>query len=155
MAACKLRTKTAAGPQHRCHRRAPVLGDLIKVPKFLFVIAILFALVAIAVCAIFLRPVPIRTGFGKITNKTFKPAGTYWQYPAGIDRGFHTATPIPLAEAYVFQIALDRYDRPVFFSLNTVASRNFDVGQTVQINYQERSLPFSGTRLYILNMESR
>src|ERR1700761_4416646 len=95
---------------------------------------------------------PVRAGIGKIVNKSFKPAGTYWQYPAGADRGFRTATPIPIAEAYVFEIGLEPDGRRIFYSLNTVASKDYEVGQNVQINYQERTIPFTGTRVYVVSM---
>jgi hypothetical protein len=124
-------------------------------PKFLFLIAGLFALTALAVWAVFLRPAPIRTALGKISGKTYKPAGTYWQYPAGLDRGFRTATPIPISEAYVFEIVLPEYGGPVFYSLNTGAARNFDIGQTVQLTFRERLIPFAGKRFYVMNMERR
>ena len=118
-------------------------------------IAAFFALVALAVWVVFLRPVPIRTALGKITGKAYKPAGTYWQYPAGLDRGFRTATPIPISEAYVFEIALPEYSGPVFFSLNTAAAQNFDTGQAVQLTFRERQIPFAGKRVYVLDMERR
>jgi hypothetical protein len=121
--------------------------------KFLFFIAALFALTALAIWAVFLRPVPIRAALGKITGKAYKPAGTYWQYPAGLDRGFRTATPIPISEAYVFEIILPEYKGPVFYSLNTVAARNFDIGQTVRLTFRERTIPFTGKRVYVIDME--
>ena len=122
--------------------------------KFLLVVAILFALCGIAIWAVFLRPIPVQTAFGRIIRKTFKPAGTYWQYPAGVDRGFRTATPIPIAEADVFELAVAGFEGPVFYSLNTVASKAFEVGQQVRIQYRERVIPFVGKRLYVLDMSS-
>ena len=95
-----------------------------------------------------------RVLLGTIAKKTFKPAGTYWQYPVGVSRGLRTATPIPIAEAYVFEVTLDGFAGPVFYSLNTVASQAFDVGTTVQIRYQERGIPFIWKRVYILDMSS-
>jgi hypothetical protein len=123
--------------------------------KVLFFITVFFAVAALAVWAVFLRPVPIRTALGKITGKAYKPAGTYWQYPAGLDRGFRTGTPIPISEAYVFEIVLAGYGGPAFFSLNPVAARNFDIGQTVQLTFRERAIPFVGKRIYVMNMEPR
>jgi len=61
-------------------------------------------------------------------------------------------TEIPLAEAEVFELAMDGFDGPVHYSLNTVASKTFQVGQTVQIRYKKRRIPFAGSRLYILEM---
>jgi hypothetical protein len=123
--------------------------------KFLITIAIIFGGTAAVIWGIFLRPVPVRTASGKITGKSYKPAGTYWQYPVGLDRGFRTATPIPISEAYVFAIVLPGYGGPVFYSLNTGAARNFEVGQTVQLTFRERTVPFAGKRVYVINMEPR
>ncbi len=117
-------------------------------------IAIFFAIAAAAIWAVFLRPIPVQAAFGRITKKTFKPEGTYWQYPAGLDRGFRTATPIPIAEADVFELALDGFEGPVFFSLNTVASKAFNLGQRVQVRYRQRIIPFVGKRIYVLDMIS-
>ena len=64
------------------------------------------------------------------------------------------ATPIPIAEADVFELAIDGFGGPVFFSLNTVASQAFKVGQKVQIRYRERVIPFVGKRVYVLDMSS-
>ena len=123
-------------------------------PKFLFLAAIFFAVFAGGIWAVFLRPIPVQTASGSITRKTFKPAGTYWQYPSGLDRGFRTATPIPIAEVDVFELAIDGLEGPVFYSLNTVASRAFDVGQKIRIQYRERVIPFVGKRLYVVDMSS-
>jgi hypothetical protein len=58
-----------------------------------------------------------------------------------------TATEIPIAEAYVFEIAADGLQSPMFFSLNVVASREFEVGQRVQIVYRRRGLPLIWSRI--------
>jgi hypothetical protein len=122
--------------------------------KSLVIAMILFTAAAIAIWAVFLRPIPAQTGFGTIARKTFKPEGTYWQYPSDPNRGFRMATPIPIAEAYVFEITAGEFKSPIFFSLNTTASKAFEVGQRVQIQYRERSVPFIGKRLYVLDMSS-
>jgi hypothetical protein len=90
---------------------------------------------------------------GRITNKTFKPAGTYWQFPVGLERGFRTANPIPIAEAYVFEIAVEEFKNPLFFSLNTIASNSFDIGQQVDISYRARAIPFLWKQIYINDMK--
>lgn len=123
--------------------------------KFLFVIVIVFSVAATIIWAIFLRPVPIVSASGTIVKKTFKPAGTYWQYPAGLNRGFQAATPIPIAEAYVFELSLDGFERPVFFSLNTIASNSFQVGQKVAVQYKDRGIPYLSRRIYVRDMTAR
>jgi hypothetical protein len=117
-------------------------------------VAIFFAVFAGGIWVVFLRPVPTKTATGTITNKSFKPAGTYWQYPAGLNRGFRTATLIPIAEAYVFEIKAEGFEDPIFYSLNTVASQAFDVGKRVRVSYMERGIPFIWRRLYVIDMTS-
>ena len=102
--------------------------------------------------AVFLRPIPVRTASGVIVKKTFKPADTYWEYPVGLDRGFRTANPIPIAEAEVMELTLDGFEGPAYYALNTVASKAFEVGQRVKVQYKERTIPFAWKRLYILDM---
>jgi hypothetical protein len=82
-------------------------------------------------------------------GQKFKPAGTCWQYPVGADRSLRTATEIPIAEAYVFEIAADGLQSRLFFSLNIVASREFEVGQRVQIVYRRRGLPLIWSRIVV------
>ena len=122
--------------------------------KLLSLMAVFFAVCAGGIWVIFLRPVPLKTAKGMITDKTFKPTGTNWQYPSGLNRGFRTATPIPTAEAFVFEIRVDGFERPIFHSLNTVASQAFGVGARVQIRYQERGIPFIWKRVYVLDMSA-
>jgi hypothetical protein len=114
--------------------------------------AILFGTVALLTWAVLLRPVPRRSVVGTITGKTFKAAGTYAQYPAGAGRGFRAASEIPIAEAYVFEIKVDGMAEPVRYALNAVASKEFEVGQRVQIEYQERSFPVLWRRVYVVDM---
>ena len=123
--------------------------------KSLVIVGISFVVIAIVIWFIFLRPVPIQTASGTITQKSFKPAGTYWQYPSDATRGgFRMATPIPIAEAYVFEIKTNGFDSPIFFSMNTVASESFHVGQRVEIRYRLRGVPFLPKRVYVLDMSS-
>jgi hypothetical protein len=128
--------------------------DNLASAKLLFFVAIFFAVCAGGIWVIFLRTVPLLTARGTITNKTFKPAGTYWQYPAGLSRGFRTATRIPIAESYVFEVKVDGFDSLVFYSLNTIASQAFDIGKKVQIRYQERDIPFIWKRVYVVDMSA-
>jgi hypothetical protein len=125
--------------------------------KVLFMTALIFAFLALGTYVMLLGPAAAQTALGTITGKKFKPAGTYWQYPVGADRSLRTVTEIPIAEAYVFEIAADGLQGPLFFSLNVVASREFEVGQKVRIVYRQRGLPFIWSRIFVEKMvaESR
>jgi hypothetical protein len=120
--------------------------------KALHLVAIVFAVTAVGIWGVFLRPVPSRAGYGTITKKTFKPAGTYWQYPVGLNRGFQLATAIPISAAYVFEFKMDEFEGPVFYVLSTNASKAFNVGQKIRIHYKQRVIPFVMRRLYVLEM---
>jgi hypothetical protein len=129
--------------------------DNLLSPKLTLIFAFLMAVAGACIWYVFLRPVPNKTTMGTIINKTFKPAGTYWQYPAGSNRGFRTPTPIPVAEADIFEIRVDGFEGAFFYPLNTVASRAYDVGTKVRITYQERGLPLIWKRVYVLEMSSK
>lgn len=122
--------------------------------KLQLLVAVFLAVVAGGIWVVFLRPVPLRSATGIITNKTFKPAGTYWQFPVGANRNFRAPTAIPTAEAYIFEVAADGFSGPVFYPLNTVASQAFDVGKRVQLKYQERGIPFIWKRVNVIDMTS-
>jgi hypothetical protein len=122
------------------------------VPKILFCAAVLFAILSGVSWYLFLRPASAQTTFGVIAKKTFKPAGVYWQHPVGAERSLRTAAEIPIAEAYVFEIVADGLQGRLFFSLNTVASKQFEVGQKVRIFYRRRGLPFIWDRVFVEKM---
>jgi len=63
-------------------------------------------------------------------------------------------TTIPIAEAYVFELSVDGFEGPLFFSLNTVASQAFKVGDKVEIHYRDRAIPFMWRRLYVIDMSA-
>jgi hypothetical protein len=118
----------------------------------LFALAAVFALAFIVIWFVFLRPVELRTAQGTITNKIFKPAGQYVQYPVGMRSAFFAPARIPIAECYVFTIRVEDLAADVGVSLNTLATEEFNVGQPVMIQYQERSLPGIWRRVYVLQM---
>lgn len=118
----------------------------------MFIVAIFFAIVAVGIWFVFLRPVPQQKATGTVTHKIFKPAGEHWQYPVGLERGFLLPTKIPIAESYIFGIQIDGSGEVVGYALNTVASKEFEVGKRVQIEYQERGIPLLWRRLYVLDM---
>jgi hypothetical protein len=119
----------------------------------LVVVALLFALIAGLTWFAFLRPVPVQTVVGIIRSKSFKPAGEYWQQPAGNRDSFWTATRIPIAECYIFGIQVDGQVDEARASLNTIESQAFNVGQRVQIEYVERGLPLVWKRVYVTRMK--
>jgi hypothetical protein len=122
-------------------------------PYALLIVAAAFALSAAAISCLFLSPVRTQTAHGVIVSKTFKPAGTYSQYPVGVRPGFRTANEIPIAECYVFEINVDGMPASVHYALNTVASEQFQVGQRVRVEYQQRGIPLLWSRIYILDMK--
>lgn len=107
---------------------------------------------AAAVWAVFLRPVPRRAASGEIIQKDYKPGGVYWQWPTGDRTNFFTPTRIPIAECNVFVIRMDGQPVPAVFSLNTLASEKFSVGQRVDIIYEVRGIPLVWKVACVLEM---
>lgn len=121
--------------------------------RFYLIIAVLFGIFALALWLVFLRPVATLAATGTITAKTFRENATYWQAQPGLERGFRTPTPIPIAEAYVFEVSLDESRERVTYALNTQASEAFREGDRVRVRYQRRGVPPFWTRVYVLDME--
>jgi len=126
--------------------RIPSMPLLLTASGFLTVVALL-------AFAVFLRPVETKTSTGAITGKLFQPGTTYTQSHASGDRGFQSSTSIPIAESYLFYIRIDGIAAPGRISLNTIASKNFQVGQRVRVEYEERGIPLIWKRLYVNAME--
>jgi hypothetical protein len=112
------------------------------------------ALVALAglLWLAFIRRVPEESAMATIVSKTFRAASTYSQQVVGADRGFRTPTSIPIAESYVFQLRLNGVADPVIASFNTVMSRQFEVGQRVQVRYVTRGLGPIWKRIMVTDM---
>lgn len=117
-----------------------------------FVFAVICATFAFLMWFVFLRPAITKTAQGTIISKVFKPAGQYVQYPSPTSGAFYTASVIPLAECYVFIIQADQLQASVGFSVNTLAARQFEIGQQVTIEYQERGLRGIWRRVYVIRM---
>jgi hypothetical protein len=118
------------------------------------VISGFFAILALVLFGFVIRSASavVATGDGVIAAKTFKPAGTFTQVPVGIDRKSWTSVEIPIAEAYIFEIRVDGLEEPVYFALNTVASRAFEIGARVRVQYRERGIPFAAKKYLVLEM---
>ena len=110
------------------------------------------AAVFLCSCTPLLRDSEVKTTIGIITNKTFKSGSIYWQYPSGIRIGFWGPNAIPIAESIVFEIRVTGLPGEVRYPLNTVAARQYDVGQKVQIEYVERAIPLLWRHIYVTDM---
>jgi hypothetical protein len=131
-----------------------MMTDQTRQGATMFIIAIFFAFVSCGIWLVFLRPVPLQKAIGTVTNKLFKPAGEHWQYPVGLNRGFLLPNKIPIAESYIFGIQIDKSGEVVGYALNTVASKEFEVGIRVQIEFQERGIPVLWRRIYVKDIHS-
>ena len=114
--------------------------------------AAVLAAFAFAMWYAFIRRVPEESAEGTITDKLYKPAGTYSLQHPGVDRGFRMPTSIPIAEAYVFAVRLDGAGEQVAAALNTIESRQFKVGQRVRVQFQRRGLPLLWQRITVNSM---
>jgi hypothetical protein len=101
----------------------------------------------------FLRPGKPGSAVGVITAREFKPASTYVQYPTGLRAGFWAPTRIPLAECYVFRLRVEGLPGEAALALSPSAAQDFEVGQTVRMEYVERGLPLFKKRFLVLDMK--
>jgi len=120
--------------------------------------SVLFSFAAICTVAglllwlVFLRQVERKSARGTITQKIFKPAGEYVQYPVGMRSAFLAPSRIPIAECYVFVVHADILAADVGVALNTVAAQEYEIGQSVNLQYEERTLPGIWRRVYVIQM---
>jgi len=119
---------------------------------FLYCFSAVCAAFALVMWFVFLRAAVTKTALGKITYKIFKPAGQYVQYPTHAGGTFYAPSVIAIAECYVFVIQMEGSSDAAGYSLNTLASREFEPGQTVKIEYQERGIPEIWRRIYVTSM---
>jgi hypothetical protein len=121
----------------------------------LFVIAVVAGIIAVLLFAVVFRMTSAMatSADGTIVGKTFRPTSAYTQAPVGLDRGMRTPTEIPIAESYVFEIRVDGMTPSLFYALNTVASRDFAVGQRVRVTYRSRGVPFAAKKYLVLDMQ--
>lgn len=101
----------------------------------------------------FVRQVPERTGTALIRSKTFLDAHTVTRYPSNIFRQTWTPHQIRINEAYVFGLEMDGRGQEALIALDTVSSRDFEEGQSVQVRFEERGLPPFWTRLRVKSMQ--
>ena len=101
----------------------------------------------------FIRPAPRETALGTITAKVHKPEGTYQQVPVETNRAFRTPNRIPIAESYLFNVAVDGMKEPVATALNVVMSQQFTEGQRVRVTYERRGLGPLLRRIRVIEMK--
>jgi len=118
----------------------------------LTLLAVALAILAALLWSILVRRLPEETAAATITAKTLRSAGLYTQQMVGADRAFRVPTEIPVAESYVFELAVDGLAEPVKVSLNTVKSREFQLGQRVKVRYVRRGLAPFWDRVMVVEM---
>ena len=121
--------------------------------KLLIFCAVLLALVSLLIGCVFLKTSPARTGTGVIRAKTGYGGGTYSQQQVGAQRGFRTASQIPIAPSYTFEVELEGVPDRATCSLNTDAAKEFEVGQKVKVEYIVRGMKPIWSRVFITRME--
>ena len=122
--------------------------------SFYLIVAVLFGAVALTIWIVFLRPVRQRTGRGTIVRRVRRREATYWQPHHGIGRGFRTPTPVPIAEAWVFEIDMEGGEGRVHHAMSRVAGAEFETGDEVLLTYERRGVPPIWMRTYVFRMEN-
>lgn len=122
-------------------------------PKFQFVMASAFLVLALGIWVVFLRPAPLRTATGTIQSKTFQPAGAYVQYQPGTRQGFYTPTTIPTSEHFVIGIRVPGQPTELRYAANPTEASGLEIGQQVRVDYQERGVPPLWRRVYVITLK--
>lgn len=120
------------------------------IAKVWLFIAVVFAITSGLIWFAFLRSVPVQITTGLIKSKTHKPANTYWQQPAGINRGFRTPTPISIAESYVLELYSEELGVSGYFAISPSDAGKYQIGQKLGMEYQRRGLPLIGYKITVL-----
>ncbi len=107
----------------------------------LLAIAVVAALVAGLLLYTFARPAQARAGRGVITGKTFEPAREESRVAAGARRESVTTRLRRIPDGYRFEIRLDGVTAPVAYWMEATAAAHFQVGQKVEVAYEERGVP--------------
>jgi len=128
--------------------------ELPSATKVLLLCASVFGLAALCIGCVFLRTSQPKTAFGIIRSKTGYGGGTYSQQQVGMQRGFRTATQIPTAPSYSFEVEVEGLPEKARCSLNTDAATAFEVGQRVRVEYIVRGMKPIWSRIFVTRMEA-
>jgi hypothetical protein len=113
----------------------------------------LCAVFAVGMWLVFLRPAENKQATGVITSKTFKPAGEYAQFPAGLNRNsFYGPNKIPIAECYILIIHVDDLAADVGYAANIPEAETYQVGQHVSLRYQARGIPGIWRKVFVIGL---
>ncbi len=120
-------------------------------PYLLLFVATIGMLLSGVMWYAFVRPVPQISGSGIITSKTFQPAHTIKRFQGGARREVWTEEEIRVPDSYVFQLSLDGLPTTVQYSLDALAAKEYEAGQKVRVQYEERGFPLMSKRVHYQN----
>lgn len=118
---------------------------------YLLAVAVCAALLAGAIYFVLVRPVESRTVSGAIIEKTYADERTITRTNAGPRRELWTQNRIKIPEGYIFTIRLAN-GGDVYFMVEKTAGEPFQVGQKVQVSYDERGIPPLWTKRFVRSM---
>ena len=107
--------------------------------------------VALVLWFAFVRQVPARTANAVIQSKEFLDAHTVTRYPSGIFRQSWTPNQIRIGAAFVFGMDLEGAGK-AFFALDTLAGKDYEVGQSVPVRYEVRGIPPVWKKIRVLGI---
>lgn len=87
-----------------------------------------------------------------IKEKIYEDESIYSRSNAGINRGFQNPTNIKMAPKYIFVLQIEGEDQLVSYSLNTILSDRFKVGQNVSVKYIKKNILGLWGRVQVLEM---
>jgi hypothetical protein len=124
-------------------------------PAIALPLALIFFVAAGAIWYVFVRPVPLKTATGIITDCNFRAAETVQRsIPRTIRSLEYTPQDIhyTVPDRHVYRIRLDGNDTEVYFTAAASNLPPLDVGRAVRLVYIERYIPLIGRRAYVKEM---
>ena len=119
-------------------------------------IAIPIAVLALAAAGflwyVMVRPVPEQVAVATVTERGFAEAERVEKSVPQTGRVVETGprkTAYTLPYRHVYTLRLDGRDGPVQHSVQSIGEPEFEIGQRVRVVYQERHIPFLGSRVYV------
>ncbi|MFL6449152.1 MAG: hypothetical protein ACJ746_15915 [Bryobacteraceae bacterium] len=117
----------------------------------LLLTAVTLAVVSVLIWWVLVRPISPQSAIGTIVGKTYHAPGEYTRLRTGPRREVWSREKINLPEGYVFDIDLGNA-KLVHYGLSDGAAAEFNIGQKVRIEYEERKLPYVWKRAYVRKM---
>lgn len=121
-------------------------------PDIAIPVALLALLTAGVLWYMLIRRVPEQTAVGTIAGQSFAESERVEKLVPQTGRAVETGprrTAYTLPDRHVYTLQLDGREAPIQHSIQSIGKPQFEIGQRVEVLYQERYIPFLGSRVYV------